>query len=75
MANSISSEKATQSIKELNKTANYVNWWLFRSKGTVAEPWPTAEQLLEDPHVQQAIKEHNHNVLTHLSNLNNTQNK
>ncbi len=20
-------------------------WWLFRKKGTVAEPWPTAEEL------------------------------
>lgn len=28
--------------------------WLV--KGTVAEPWPTAEELWEDPEVQKEIK-------------------
>ena len=23
--------------------------WLFRTKGTAAEPWPTAEELWNDP--------------------------
>ena len=30
--------------------------WLFNVKGTVAEPWPTAEELWEDPEVQEEIK-------------------
>ena len=33
-------------------------WWLFRKKGTAAEPWPTAEELWNDPEVQKALKNH-----------------
>ena len=32
--------------------------WLFRKKGTAAEPWPTAEELWNDPKVQKAIQNH-----------------
>ena len=32
--------------------------WLFRKKGTAAEPWPTAEDLWNDPKVQKALKNH-----------------
>lgn len=34
-------------------------WWLFRKKGTATEPWPTAEDLWNDPKVQQALQNHN----------------
>ena len=34
----------------------YISWWLFRKKGTVAEDWPTAEELRNDPDVQNEIK-------------------
>ena len=30
--------------------------WLPWTKGTVAEPWPTAEELLNDPKVQNEIE-------------------
>lgn len=33
--------------------------WLFRNKGTAAEPWPTAEELWHDPDVKSAIEAHN----------------
>ena len=50
-------EKSTQKPeKEKKQDSGYVNWWLFRDKGTVAEPWPTAEELWKDPDVQEEIK-------------------
>lgn len=36
--------------------SGYVNWWLFRDKGTIAEDWPTAEELWEDKSVQKEIE-------------------
>ena len=38
--------------------------WLFRKngKGTAAEPWPTAEELWNDPKVQKIIQDHNKSV-------------
>ncbi len=45
-----------------NNKPNYVSWWLFRTKGTVSEPWPTAEELWNDSDVQSAIKAHNDSV-------------
>ena len=30
--------------------------WLFRTKGTVAEPWTTAEEIFEDQELQEEIK-------------------
>ena len=50
-----------ESEKKKQKTG-YVNWWLFRKKGTVAEPWPTAKELWDDPKVKAAIKNHNASV-------------
>ena len=44
------------------KKLGYGNWWLFRKEGTAAEPWPTAEELWNDPEVKQAIKAHNESV-------------
>lgn len=35
------------------------SFWLFQSKGTVAEPWPTEEDLLADSEVSQIIERHN----------------
>ena len=33
------------------------NWWLFKTKGTAAEPWPTAEELWKDKNVQKELAE------------------
>ncbi len=42
--------------KSQQKTNNgYVNWWLFRDKGTVAER-RTAEELWNDPAVKKEIE-------------------
>ena len=46
-----------KSKKNQEEDSGY-GWWLFRKKGTVAEPWPTAEELWNDPKVQKAIKNH-----------------
>ena len=32
---------------------------VIKGKGTVAEPWPTAEELWNDPEVKDAIDTHN----------------
>ncbi len=50
--------KPTQKTKEKKQKLGYGNW-LFRKKGTAAEPWPTAEELWNDPEVQQAIRAYN----------------
>ena len=31
--------------------------WLIHGKGSVAEPWPTAEEVLQDPSVKKSIEE------------------
>ncbi len=31
--------------------------WFVHGKGTVAEPWPTAEELFNNPKVQKEMKE------------------
>ncbi len=51
-------EKAEQKTKEKTQKSGYGNW-LFRKEGTAAEPWPTAEDLWNDPEVKDAIKAHN----------------
>ena len=62
MADSIKNEqKPTQEIKERTQKLGYGNW-LFRKEGTAAEPWPTAEELWNDPEVKSAIKAHNEAV-------------
>ena len=35
---------------------------VIKGKGTVAEPWPTAEELWNDPEVQKSIQTHNQSV-------------
>ena len=63
MSDSEKTEKLSEKkIKQREKENKYVNWWLFRNKGTVAEPWPTAEELWDNPKVQKAIENHNNLV-------------
>jgi len=47
--------------KEQQKKPTY---WerVIQGKGTVAEPWPTAEELWNDPEVQKSIQSHNQSV-------------
>ena len=45
-----------KSKKPAKKRKTGYGGWLFRTKGTVAEPWPTGEELLNDPQVQKEIK-------------------
>ena len=47
--------------EEQNKKPTY---WerVIKGKGTVAEPWPTAEELWRDPEVQKSIQAHNQSV-------------
>ena len=58
MSNNAESEtRSTRKLKEEKKQkTGYISWWLFKKKGTVAEPWPTAEELRDDPDVQNEIK-------------------
>ena len=51
----------TASVKKKKKESNYA-WWLFRTKGTAEEPWPTAEELWNDPKVKKIIENHNEEV-------------
>ena len=39
-----------------NGFSRWFRWLLPPIEGTVAEPWPTAEELWEDPEVQEEIK-------------------
>ena len=62
MANRAKNEpKPTQETKEKTQKSGYGNW-LFRKEGTAAEPWPTAEELWNDPEVKSAINAHNESV-------------
>ena len=54
-------EKPTQATEKKQEKSGYGKW-LFRKKGTAAEPWPTAEELWNDPEVKNAIKAHNESV-------------
>ena len=51
-------EKPKQETEEKKQESGYSNW-LFRKKGTTAEPWPTAEELWNDSEVKTAINAHN----------------
>ena len=54
-------QKPTQETEEKTQKSGYGNW-LFRKEGTAAEPWPTAEDLWNDPEVKNAINAHNESV-------------
>ena len=58
MGNSIKLRKKTkEESQRVNQQKNgYISGWLFRTKGTVAEPWPTAEELRKDKNVQNEVK-------------------
>ncbi|MBC6415950.1 MAG: hypothetical protein GDA46_06125 [Bdellovibrionales bacterium] len=47
------------------------NYWerVFHGKGTVAEDWPTAKELWNDPKVKKIIDDHNESVKKHSHNL------
>ena len=52
-----SKAQSSQEVREEKKRkTGYISWWLFRKKGTVAEDWPTAEELRDDRDVQNEIK-------------------
>jgi len=63
MASHDKNEGRTLKENKKEKNLGYGNW-LFRKKGTAAEPWPTAKELWEDPEVQQIIQAHNKSVRT-----------
>ena len=58
MENGVKLKKRTkgESQKEKQQKTGYISWWLFRTKGTVAEPWPTAEELCKDKSVQNEVE-------------------
>ena len=51
--------KVLDKLKKIHEDDSGYGWWLFRKTGTVAEPWPTAEELWNDPDVQKSIQAHN----------------
>ena len=50
-----------ESDKEKNQEPTYWERVIY-GKGTVAEPWPTAEELWNDPKVKKIIDDHNESV-------------
>ena len=62
MSNSKGNEKvSSKSSKVKGKKVKFFDW-LFYGKGTVSEPWPTAEELWDNPKVQKAIENYNNLV-------------
>lgn len=61
MSNQNKEEVAKKNQEEQHKKPTY---WerVIHGKGTVAEPWPTAEELWNDPEVQKSIQSHNQSV-------------
>ena len=58
MENGVKLKKRTkgESQKVNQQRTGYISGWLFRTKGTVSEPWPTAEELHKDKNVQNEVK-------------------
>lgn len=54
--NAKSGQSKDKPKKARKQKTGYISWWLFRKKGTVAEPWPTAKQLWDNEDVQDEIK-------------------
>ena len=46
----------SKEVKQEKKQEKTYKEWFFRKEGTVAEPWATAEELLNNPHVRETIK-------------------
>ena len=55
ITNKEESEKKNQAKKDTQKPDFWD--WLIHGKGSVSEPWPTAEEVLQDKSVQNEIKE------------------
>ena len=53
-ANLAKSEESQSTRKDKQSYFSSFKRWLV--KGTIAEPWPTAEELLNDPKVKNEIK-------------------
>ncbi|MDE0518005.1 MAG: hypothetical protein OXH36_00395 [Bdellovibrionales bacterium] len=51
-----SSEELSEKKNSQKQKHGYFHWWLFQDEGTVAEDWPTAQQLWENEEVQKEIK-------------------
>ena len=61
--------------EEKKEKSGYVNWWLFRKKGTVSKSWATAEELWNNPKVRKEIEHHNNKVREEIEHHNNKVNK
>ena len=46
----------TKGKKQAKKRKTGYGGWLFRTKGTASEPWPTGEEMWNNPKVQEEIK-------------------
>ena len=58
MSNQNKEEVKKNNQEEKKKKPTY--WQrVIHGKGTVAEPWPTAEELWADPKVQKSLRKHN----------------
>ena len=55
-------EEITKNNQEEQKKKPTYLERVIHGKGTVAEPWPTAEELWNDPEVQKSIQDHNQSV-------------
>ena len=68
MENGIKLKKRTkcEPQKVNQQRTGYISGWLFRTKGTVAEPWPTAEELHKDKNVQNEV-ERVRNAFNHIN--------
>ena len=53
--------KRESNKKEKSQEPTYWERVIY-GKGTVAEPWPTAEELWNDPKVKKIIDDHNESV-------------
>ena len=58
MSNQNKKEEIKKNQQEQHKKPTYWQRVIY-GKGTVAEPWPTAEELWNDPEVKKAIENHN----------------
>lgn len=59
-----SKNKAEQKNNQEDQKNQQPTYWerVIKGKGTVAEPWPTAKELWNDPEVKDAINAHNESV-------------
>ena len=53
----IKPEELSKKVGRIEQQNPSFGGWLFRTKGTVAEPWTTAKEILADKDVQKEIEE------------------